>query len=155
MDSFAVTVKSVRTKTKFASLILAAVLLSAVSLSSCVGHATSPAPGAPDTHAVDPTSLYLGSVTVGATSTAQAVMVTNSSSSGSTTVSAITVSGPFASNGVTLPVALNAGQGLTLNVTFTPTASGAATGTLTITSTAGNSPTTVALVGTGASSSPG
>jgi hypothetical protein len=97
-----------------------------------------------------PTSLNFGSEAVG-TSGTQNVTLTNDSSSGSITVSAITISGPFASTGVTLPVTLNAAESQTLNVTFTPTASGAATGTLTITSTAGNSPTTVTLAGTGTS----
>jgi Abnormal spindle-like microcephaly-assoc'd, ASPM-SPD-2-Hydin/Right handed beta helix region len=100
-----------------------------------------------------PSSLNFGSETVGNSST-QNVTLTNSSSSGSITVSAISISGPFASSGTTLPITLNAGQGLTLSVAFTPTAAGAATGTLTVTSTAGNSPTTVALVGSGTSSSP-
>ena len=102
---------------------------------------------------VAPTSLDLGSATVGRASPTQTVTV-SANSSGSITVSAITTSGPFVSTGVTLPVMLNAGQSVTLNVTFAPTAAGTATGTLTITSTAGNSPATVTLAGTGTSTSP-
>ena len=97
---------------------------------------------------VTPTSLNLGTVAVGTTSTAQTVMATNNGSD-SITVSAITISNPFAYSGAVPPVTLDAGQSSTLNVTFTPTASGAASGTLTITSTAGNSPAMVALAGTG------
>src|ERR1700730_3012807 len=150
-DSSSVPGKSVENENKFVPLILVAVLLLTASLASCVGQtsvtkASSPGPGpsspgprTPNTLGVNPTSLNFGSVIVGTTSAAQTVMVTNSSS-GSITVRAITISGPFASTGVPLPAALNAGQGLTLNVTFTPTASGATRGTLTITSTGGNSP---------------
>jgi len=46
---------------------------------------------------------------------------------------------------------LKAGQSLTLNVTFAPSAAGAASGSLTINSTAENSPSIVSLTGTGAS----
>jgi hypothetical protein len=95
-----------------------------------------------------PTSSNFGNVPISTPSAAQIVTLTNNSS-GSITVSAITISGPFVYSGATVPVTLNAGQSRTLNVTFTPTTSGAATGTLTITSTAGNSPTTIALSGTG------
>ncbi|MGA8408950.1 MAG: right-handed parallel beta-helix repeat-containing protein [Candidatus Acidiferrales bacterium] len=57
------------------------------------------------------------------------------------------ISGPFVSAGNTLPTTLSVGQSMMLKVTFTPTAAGAASGTLTITSNAGNSPTKVALTG--------
>jgi hypothetical protein len=97
---------------------------------------------------IAPTSLNLGSVTVSATSAAQKVTLTNSSA-GSITVNTINISGPFAFAGATLPMTVNAGHSLNLNVTFTPTASGTATGMLTVASTAGNSPASVTLAGTG------
>lgn len=133
-------------------------ILFGVLLAGCGGGAGSnrvqvpPNPVAPTSLNLAPTSLNLGSVPVSTPSAAQIVTLTNDSS-GSITVSAITTSGPFASTGITLPATLNSGQSLTLYVTFAPTASGAATGTLTITSTAGNSPTAVTLAGTGTSSS--
>jgi hypothetical protein len=46
-----------------------------------------------------------------------------------------------------------AGASCTVNVSFRPTASGTRTGTVTITSNASNSPTTIGLSGTGASGS--
>ena len=82
---------------------------------------------------------------------ASPVQTVSANSSGSITVGAITISGPFSYSGAVPPVTLNAGQSTTLNVTFTPTTSGAASGTLTITSTAGNSPAIVSLAGIGTS----
>jgi hypothetical protein len=104
--------------------------------------------------AVSPTTLNLGNVTVSDPSGAQPILVSNNGSE-SITVNNIAASGPFAFAGKTLPTTLNAGQSMTVNVTFAPTASGAASGSLTITSTAANSPTVVTLKGNGvASSSP-
>jgi hypothetical protein len=102
---------------------------------------------------VSPAVLSFGSEAVGATGT-QNVTLTNNSNLGSITVSAITVSGPFAFEGLTLPATLNPGQSATFSVTFTPSVSGTATGILAVTSTAENSPTTITLAGTGGSSSP-
>ena len=101
---------------------------------------------------ITPTSLNFGTATVSHSSPTQTILVSNNSS-GSITVKGVNVSGPFASAGNTLPATLNTGQSVTLNVTFTPTASGAASGNLTIASTAGNSPSVVTLTGTGVSSS--
>jgi hypothetical protein len=130
------------------------VILLGVLLAGCGGHAGSSRVQVSLNLTVAPTSLDLGSVTVGNASAAQTVTISNNSS-GSITVSAITISGPFAYSGAVPPVTLDAGQSSTLNVTFTPTASGAASGTLTITSTAGNSPAMVALAGTGTSPAAG
>ena len=99
----------------------------------------------------NPSSLNLGTEAVGSTSSKQNVTLTNSGSA-SITISTITVSGPFAFSGTTLPVTLNPSSSLTLSVTFTPTVSGAITGTLAVTSNAGNSATSVTLAGTGTSS---
>ncbi len=101
---------------------------------------------------VAPASLNLGNVMVSHPSPAQTIMVSNNNT-GAVTVSNISVSGPFAFTGNSMPVTLKAGQSLPLNVTFTPNTSGAASGSLTITSTAANSPSLVSLKGTGMSSS--
>jgi ASPM-SPD-2-Hydin domain-containing protein/centrosomal CEP192-like protein/parallel beta helix pectate lyase-like protein len=100
----------------------------------------------------NPASLNLGSEAVGSTSSKQNVTLTNISSSASITISTITASGPFAFTGATPPVTLNPSSSLSLSVTFTPTVSGAATGTLAVVSSSGNSPTTITLAGTGSSS---
>jgi parallel beta-helix repeat protein len=146
--------KAVSSK-NIAILILAAVLLPSASLSICAdrqstAEPSSPGPRKSDGLIVAPTSLKLRMVPVG--SAAQAVRGTNKSSS-LVTVSAGVVTGPFASTGASLPVALNASRGLKLDVPFTPAVSRPAAGTLTINSAAGDSPTGVIPIGTGPSSS--
>ncbi len=100
----------------------------------------------------NPTALNFGSETVRSTSSKQNVTLTNSSSSASIAISAITVSGPFAFSGLTLPATLNPSSSLTASVTFTPTVSGATTGTMAVTTNVGDSSTTITLAGTGTSS---
>jgi F5/8 type C domain/Abnormal spindle-like microcephaly-assoc'd, ASPM-SPD-2-Hydin len=97
-----------------------------------------------------PTSLSFGSQAVGSASGAQAVTITNSGSAAAT-VSGVSASGAFTQTNNCSAIA--AGGSCTVNVAFAPTAAGAATGTLTVTSNAGNSPTTVSLSGTGTTSS--
>jgi hypothetical protein len=101
---------------------------------------------------LSPTALNLGNVMVSRPSPAQTILVSNNSA-GSVTVSNIAVSGPFASTGNSLPMTLTAGQSMPLNVTFTPNGSGTASGSITIISTAANSPSVVSLKGTGLSAS--
>lgn len=96
----------------------------------------------------NPNSLSFGSVAAGSTKTLSQVL-TNSGGS-ALTISQITPSGAgFGVSGMNTPVTLNPSQSLTFSVTFAPTSAGAATGTLSISSTASNSPTSVALTGTG------
>jgi len=93
------------------------------------------------------TALDFGSVSVG-TSGNHALTLTNL---GTGTVSGITltmtgdysVSQPCAAN------ALNSGAGCTVQISFTPTATGSRTGTLTVTSSDPTSPIVIALVGVG------
>ena len=96
-----------------------------------------------------PTSLSFGSVNVGSSS-ALSVTFTNAGSS-AVTVSNVTVSGAgFNATGISSGQVVAAGQTATLNVTFAPGTSGALTGSVTVASNATNSPSTVALSGTGA-----
>jgi hypothetical protein len=94
----------------------------------------------------DPGSLSFAGTVVGSSATAQTVTVTNSGTA-SATVSAVAATGDFSqtNNCSTLAV----GASCTVNVGFKPTTGGARAGNLTITSNANNSPTTVALTGTG------
>jgi hypothetical protein len=97
-------------------------------------------------------SLTFSAQMSGTTSAAQTVTLTNTGT-GSLTFTAITVTGPFAiaSSGTTCstsnPVA--AAATCTVAVTFTPTAVGTASGSLSFTDNAPNSPQTVALSGAG------
>lgn len=94
----------------------------------------------------NPGALSFASTTVGATTAAQTVTISNSGTA-SATISAVSASGDFSqsNNCATLAV----GASCTVNVTFHPSASGTRTGTLTVTSNANNSPSTIGLSGSG------
>ncbi|MGD0222285.1 MAG: DUF3443 family protein [Terriglobia bacterium] len=92
---------------------------------------------------VSPTSLTFSGVAVGTTSAPQAVTLTNAGTSAITSVS-VSTSAPFAQTN-NCPASLAASATCTINVTFTPTSTTGASGTLTITDSAGTQ--TVALTG--------
>jgi hypothetical protein len=96
----------------------------------------------------NPTSLSFGSVQVGNTANLSET-ITNTGGS-TVTISAATASGTgFSVSGLTLPLNLNANQSVTFTATFKPTSSGAASGSISVVSTASNSPLAIALSGTG------
>ena len=97
---------------------------------------------------VSPSTVAFGVAGVGQSSTAQTVTLTNSTTSTIPSVS-LAVAGPFslAANACTGSLAL--GANCAASVIFSPTATGPASGTLTITSSALASPIAVALTGTG------
>jgi hypothetical protein len=96
----------------------------------------------------NPASIAFGSVQLGSNQ-AQTITLTNSGSS-SVVISQISASGTgFSLNGTSTPVTLGAGLSTTFTVTFTPSAAGAATGNVAITSTATNPSLSVGLSGTG------
>src|SRR6266540_1073567 len=80
---------------------------------------------------ISPTAVGFGSVATGSSSTPQAVTVTNSGTAAAP-VTAITTSGDFGQTN-TCGGSIAAGSSCTVNVTFTPTASGSRTGNLTVT----------------------
>ncbi|MGB7844491.1 MAG: choice-of-anchor D domain-containing protein [Candidatus Acidiferrum sp.] len=95
-----------------------------------------------------PASLSFGNVPLASNST-QTVSLTNSGTS-NVTISAVSVSGAvFSASGVTQGTVLSPNQSATLTVIFAPTAAVASTGSVTVTSNASNSPTTISLSGTG------
>jgi hypothetical protein len=97
-------------------------------------------------------SLSFGSQAISTTSAAQQVTVTNSGTA-ALTISSIQTTNQFnATNTCSASVA--PGGNCTIQVTFTPSASGSQTGTLTIADNAPNSPQSVALSGTGSGSAP-
>ncbi|WP_237405089.1 choice-of-anchor D domain-containing protein [Actinacidiphila reveromycinica] len=104
-------------------------------------------PPASATLAASPVSLSFGSVAPGISSSPQTVTLTNGGSAAAS-VSSIAVSGDFAQTN-TCGSSIAAGANCTVSVTFKPTTTGARTGTLTVTGSASNSPTTVPLSGTG------
>jgi hypothetical protein len=101
--------------------------------------------------AASPSSLSFGNENVGSTSSAQSVTVSNPGSS-AVSVSAVSTSGPF-SQANTCGTSIAADGSCTVSVTFSPTAAGAASGTLSVASSAPGSPLKVTLSGTGVNSS--
>ncbi|MBB5873415.1 hypothetical protein F4553_006849 [Allocatelliglobosispora scoriae] len=103
------------------------------------------------TLAAGPTSLTFGSTTVGGASGAQSITVTNTGTLAAT-VSSIAASGDYTQTN-TCGGSIAAGANCTVSVTFRPTATGTRTGSVTVVSSATNSPLTVPLTGTGAPAS--
>ena len=96
---------------------------------------------------LSPASLKFGSQTVGTTSGPGAVTVTNHLNT-PVTITNIAVNGDFAETN-NCAAMLAPGQGCTIKVTFTPTASGARNGQLIVTDDSGSGPQIVSLSGTG------
>ncbi len=99
---------------------------------------------------VNATKVSFGSVAENTTAT-QTVTLT-SSGGAALTIQSATVSGKgFSATGLSLPLTLNPKQSATLDLQFDPTAAGAATGSVSISSNA-DSAVTISLSGTGESS---
>ena len=97
-----------------------------------------------------PTSLTFSSTTVGSSTSSQPATLTNSGNA-SLTISSIQASGDFSQTN-NCGSSLAASSSCTINVIFTPTASGSRTGSLQVTDNAAASPQSVSLSGTGSSS---
>ena len=100
-----------------------------------------------------PSSVSFGSQADGSTSAAHTVTISNTGTA-TASISSLAAAAPFAETsgcGATLA----AGASCTASVSFTPSATGAAAGALTVASNAADSPLTVALTGTGTSSGSG
>jgi YVTN family beta-propeller protein len=104
-------------------------------------------PGVAPAVTLDPGSLAFAPLPVGATSAPQTVTLTNSGSA-PLALTGITASGDFAQTS-NCGATLAARASCTITVTFTPTAPGVRSGTLTLTDDAAGGPHTVALSGTG------
>ena len=113
----------------------------AVSLSGTGGATSSPV-------TLSGSTLNFGSATVGTTSSAMTVTVTNHQSA-ALTFSSIGITGAFAISSNTCGTGIGAGASCSVGVKFSPTAIGAATGTLSFADNATNSPQKVTLSGTG------
>jgi hypothetical protein len=100
------------------------------------------------TLSANPASLSFGNVQDGSSAN---LSETFTNTGGSTlTISAASASGTgFSLSGLSLPVTLTAGQSTSFSVVFSPTAAGAATGSLSITSNGSNPSLSIPLSGTG------
>ena len=97
---------------------------------------------------VTPTSLAFGSVPTGTTSAAQSLTLNNQGGVGATGITVV-VTAPFSRSGGTCGATLAASTTCTINVVFSPTATGASTGSVTITANVAVSGSPVGLTGTG------
>ena len=94
------------------------------------------------------TSLNFSSVNIGSNSILPVVFTNGGNSD--VTVSNVTMTGAgYTANGVSSGQIVKSGQTATLNVTFTPSATGSLPGTVKVTSNATNSPVSITLSGTG------
>jgi parallel beta-helix repeat protein len=116
-------------------------------LTNALGTLNSPPISSGPTLSASPTSLSFGNQNVGTTGDPRSVNVTNNGSS-AVSVSSITASGDYAETN-NCGSSIAAGASCTVSVTFSPTASGTRAGSVTVTSSAVNSPTTISLTGNG------
>jgi hypothetical protein len=101
------------------------------------------------------TALNFGTVTVGATSPAQTVTLTNTGTANLIITSAFAFTGDFAGTGTCLAgIPLAPGMSCLLNVTFAPTLSGTRTGSVAIATNDPAGTKTVTLTGNGSSTTP-
>lgn len=116
-------------------------------LADIEAYITNPSAAAAPAVSLSPASLAFTSQEIGTTSAAQTVTLTNTGT-GALTLSGVAASAPFVqTNGCGASVA--AGASCTIQVSFAPTATGAASGTLSLTDNASGSPQSVTLTGTG------
>ena len=105
---------------------------------------------------VAPASIAFGSVNINSTSSAQTVTLTNGTTTSLTGIS-VSVTGTNAADfvaGSKCGTSLAASSNCTISVTFSPTAAGAESATLSIADSDASSPQTVALSGTGVAAGP-
>ncbi len=99
---------------------------------------------------ISPTSLGFGNVNVGNTGSLSTTLTNTGNSN--VTISSVTATGTgFNTSGVTPGTILNPNQSATMNVAFAPLAAGNVIGSVSVASNATNSPTMIALSGTGVS----
>jgi Abnormal spindle-like microcephaly-assoc'd, ASPM-SPD-2-Hydin len=106
--------------------------------------------GVAPTATPSPTSVSFPDQVINTTSASRTVTITNNGAA-PLVVNSVTVSGDFAQTN-TCTTSIAVGANCTISVTFTPTALGSRTGSLTIADNAANTPQTVPLSGNGISS---
>lgn len=137
----------------YSAIFFAIIPFLVLALTGCGGAIINGAASASGSLQISPGSVSFGTVSVGSTATANISVV--NSGSGPATISSLNVSGnSFALNSaVSLPVTVAAGSTYALSVKFNPSATGSATGQLSVASDSASSGTAVAgLSGTGAAS---
>jgi Abnormal spindle-like microcephaly-assoc'd, ASPM-SPD-2-Hydin/Transmembrane protein 131-like N-terminal len=101
---------------------------------------------------VNPTSLSFGSATVGTSTSSQSVTISNTGNS-DVSVTQIVVSGTaYSVTGAMLPITLSTGHNTSFTAVFAPLTAGNLAGSISVVSTATNSPAMVTLSGSGVQS---
>jgi hypothetical protein len=120
--------------------------------SPVVANLSATAVGSQPQISVSPTSISFGTVSTGSAGTSSLTL--SNTGSANLTVSSLTATGSaFKVSGLTTPATIAAGQSAQATVTFTPTAAGAVSGSVTIASNdPNNSSFNVSLSGTGSTS---
>jgi hypothetical protein len=94
----------------------------------------------------NPTSLDFGNVSIGNNKSLNVTLTNNGNSN--ITISSVTPTGSgFTDSGVSSGLTLTPNQTVTLSVTYTPTANGSSTGSVSVASNATNSPAVISLTG--------
>jgi len=128
-----------------------AILASAFSLTSCAVTSVGSTTARPSI-AVSPSLVSFGSVKI-KTQTTQTLTVSNTGKA-PLTISQAAVSGTgFSLSGISAPITVAAGASMNFTVSFQPTTTGAASGSIAISSNASTSPLTISLAGTGVTAS--
>lgn len=99
------------------------------------------------TLAISPTTLNFNNVVVGTSGNQTATLI--ASGTGVTVTAYNFSNAQFSLSGLTMPATVQPGNNVSFTVTFTPQTTGPASGTLSFTSTATNSPTILSLTGNG------
>jgi hypothetical protein len=133
------------------SLSIIALTLGIIMQMGCAGITSKPGTSTslgPATMSLTPPSINFPSVVVGNTDS-QAIIVTNTGIDTLTVTQAALTGTQFSVSPASLPVNLSPGQQTTVTVSFSPTAAGSASGSISIISSASSTPVNVALSGTG------
>jgi hypothetical protein len=141
-------------KPTLAGAVRGAVTISTNAISGSTRTVSLSATGTAPQLGVSASSLSFG--TVNLNSTSMKTLTLTSTGTAAVTINSATLSGTgFTMSGITFPATLNPGQSLTMQVSFSPTVTGTASGTLSISSNCASGGTaTVAVSGTGMSSNP-
>ena len=143
--------RSIELREYWKPFLLVAVILAAGVLNGCTGVVTATSGNA--TIQLNPAAVNFGNVTVGKTSSLT-VTILNSGTASATITQATVSNSQFKLSGISLPMAVAAGQSGTATVSVTPTASGPVSGTLSVQGDSGTAPVVVNMTATGVTTNP-
>ncbi len=136
-------------KRLFTLFLLFLCLTGSMGIVGCSGVASSPSAQTGAIISANPSSVSFGNVATGTTNT-QIVKVSNSGNADMKISQASVTGAGFSMSGLNAPVTIAAGQSSTFTASFSPTTTTSYSGSVSITSNASNSPTTmIPLNGTG------